>query len=964
VNLTNYHAKYLAHELTRRAAAGTVEGIVNVLADARVDLNPHQVEAALFASQNPFSKGVILADETGLGKTIEAGLLIAQKWAERKRKILVILPANLRKQWAQELNEKFSLPSTILETKTANQIIRNGTFNPFESSNIVICSYQFAHRSEHYVRSIAWDLIVIDEAHRLRNVYKGTSKIANSIKKSIEPFQKVLLTATPLQNSLLELYGLVSIIDEYHFGGLDSYKMQYTRSSMSDDAYGELKRRLAPICQRTLRSQVLQYIKYTNRNALVQEFVPSAPERKLYDGVSDFLQREKLYSLPSGQRQLITMVLRKLLASSTFAIAATLENMITRLEGVVTHSEKSDELVEAIAEDFEELDELADEWEGDDESGETKKAKAKLTPEQVAELKLEIDELRGFADLARSIAKNAKGETLLTALRRGFDAANKARAGEAESGKLQQKAIIFTESRKTQQYLLDLLENSEFAGKAILFNGTNSDPKSKEIYHQWIERHQGTDKVSGSPSADMRAALVDYFRDEAQILIATEAASEGINLQFCNLIVNYDLPWNPQRIEQRIGRCHRYGQKYDVVVVNFINKENAADQRVYELLNEKFKLFDGVFGASDEVLGAVESGVDFERRIAEIYQQCRTPQQITFEFDKLQDELGLEIEHSQKVAREKLLNNFDADVVDRVKIDSGKALDKFNGRLWELTKYLLRDVASFSEEDHTFELKKNPFPDEAINSGPYRMGKAVDDVNNYRIGHPLAQRVLEMGEASSTPLASLAFDYGSADAKISVLEPLRGESGWLSCAIAKVDAIADEERIIFGGQLDIGTPIDPEQARRLFDLPAAVGTVTEPKEGVKKALDGLLAAEGASMQRDMESETGRWYEQESTKLERWAEDRRSAFKALLDESEEAYKRAKKAAREAGTMPERLRLETEARKLDQKKDEALKEFEVSSRDVRDQKNKLLDELGERVQQRLTSTPLFTIRWSLK
>jgi ERCC4-related helicase len=964
MNLTNYHAKYLAHELTRRAAAGTVEGIVNVLADARVDLNPHQVEAALFASQNPFSKGVILADETGLGKTIEAGLLIAQKWAERKRKILVILPANLRKQWSQELNEKFSLPSSILESKTASLIIRNGKFNPFESNEIVICSYQFAHRSEHFIRAIAWDLIVIDEAHRLRNVYKGTSKIANSIKKSIEPFQKVLLTATPLQNSLLELYGLVSIIDEYHFGGLDSYKMQYTRSSMSDDTYGELKRRLAPICQRTLRSQVLQYIKYTNRNALVQEFVPSAPERKLYEGVSEFLQRDKLFSLPSGQRQLVTMVLRKLLASSTFAIAGTLEKMIERLEGVVTYSEKPDELVEKIAEDFEELDELADEWGEESDEGETKKAKAKLPPEQVAALKLEIDELREFSKLARSIAKNAKGETLLMALRRGFDAANKARAGEAESGKLQQKAIIFTESRKTQQYLLELLEDSEFAGQAVLFNGTNSDPKSKEIYAQWLDRHKGTDKVSGSPSADMRAALVDYFRDEAQILIATEAASEGINLQFCNLIVNYDLPWNPQRIEQRIGRCHRYGQKYDVVVVNFINKENAADQRVYELLNEKFKLFDGVFGASDEVLGAVESGVDFERRIAEIYQQCRTPQQITFEFDKLQDELGLEIEHSQKVAREKLLNNFDAVVVDRVKIDSGKALDKFNGRLWELTKYLLRDVAVFMEDEHSFELKKNPFADEVINSGPYRMGKAVEDVNNYRIGHPLAQRVLALGAESSTPVASLTFDYGGSASKISLLEPLRGESGWLSCAIAKVDAVADEERIIFGGQLDIGTPIDPEQAQRLFDLPASVTQIAEPPETVRKVLDGLLAAEGASMQRDMESETGRWYEQESAKLERWAEDRRAALKALLDESEESYKRAKKAAREAGTMPERLRLETEARKLDQKKDDALKDFEISSREVRDQKNKLLDELGERVQQRLTSTPLFTIRWSLK
>ena len=398
--------------------------------------------------------------------------------------------------------------------------------------------------------------------------------------------------------------------------------------------------------------------------------------------------------------------------------------------------------------------------------------------------------------------------------------------------------------------------------------------------------------------------------------------------------------------------------------MNFINKENAADQRVYELLNEKFKLFDGVFGASDEVLGAVESGVDFERRIAAIYQQCRTPQQITFEFDKLQDELGLEIENSQKVAREKLLNNFDAVVVDRVKIDSGKALDKFNGRLWELTKFLLQDAAEFVEDDHSFELKKNPFADETINSGPYRMGKAVDDVNNYRIGHPLAQRVLALGVESSTPVASLTFDYAGSASKISLLEPLRGESGWLSCAIAKVDAVADEERIIFGGQLDIGTPIDPEQAQRLFDLPASVTQIAEPPETVRKALDGLLAAEGASMQRDMESETGRWYEQESAKLERWAEDRRAALKALLDESEEAYKRAKKAAREAGTMPERLRLETEARKLDQKKDDALKDFEISSREVRDQKNKLLDELGERVQQRLTSTLLFTIRWSLK
>lgn len=196
-----------------------------------------------------------------------------------------------------------------------------------------------------------------------------------------------------------------------------------------------------------------------------------------------------------------------------------------------------------------------------------------------------------------------------------------------------------------------MLAQTEFAGKVVLFNGTNNDPASRAIYQRWLTQHAGTDRITGSPSADMRAALVEHFRDHASILIATEAAAEGINLQFCNLVVNYDLPWNPQRIEQRVGRCHRYGQKFDVVAVNFLNKNNAADQRVYELLDEKFRLFNGVFGASDEVLGAVESGVDFEKRIAAIYQQCRTPEQIQFEFDQLQRELETEVAASQPSIR-------------------------------------------------------------------------------------------------------------------------------------------------------------------------------------------------------------------------------------------------------------------------------------------------------------------------
>ncbi len=422
--ITEYHAKYYACELTRRCPSDSIQKLMVSLADAQVDLNPHQIDAALFAFRSPFSRGVLLADEVGLGKTIEAGTVLSQKWAEGRRKILIIVPSSLRKQWMQELAEKFFLPSVILESGSFNKRLKSGKHNPFDCpEQIVICSYHFARNKEEHVRMTNWDLVVIDEAHRLRNVYRTDNKIAKTIRSAIENVpNKVLLTATPLQNSLMELYGLTSFIDDHIFGDKQSFNGQFTRIT-DNSVFKDLRDRIQPVCRRTLRKQVLEYVPYTNRLALVQDFVPGEEEQRLYDLVSDYLRRGRLFALPASQRQLITLVLRKLLASSSSAI-------------------------------------------------------------------------------------------------------------------------------------------------------------------------------SGSRTADKRAAIVDFFKDEAEIMIATESAAEGVNFQFCSLVVNYDLPWNPQRIEQRIGRCHRYGQKHDVVVVNFLNRRNAADRRVYELLDDKFSLFSGVFGVS------------------------------------------------------------------------------------------------------------------------------------------------------------------------------------------------------------------------------------------------------------------------------------------------------------------------------------------------------------------------------
>lgn len=997
--LTPYHAKLFAHELTKRSASDSVEKLATALSDAQVTLNPHQIEAALFAFRSPLSKGAILADEVGLGKTIEAGILLAQRWAERHRRLLVICPANLRKQWSQELADKFFLPTAIVETRTFNEAVRYGNLNPFEQSKIIICSFQFARAKEPYLRQTAWDLVVIDEAHRLRNVYKSGNKIGKAIKGALSNRHKVLLTATPLQNSLEELYGLVSIVDEFTFGDLRSFKAQFgkirsarpmsqaefdelvkqsapgrlralTEMVKADDAwfskeYGALKARLKPICQRTLRQQVLQYVSYTKRHALVQEFIPTEEEQRLYNLVSDYLQQPNLYALPSSQRQLMTLMLRKLLASSTQAISGTLAGLAAKLEAAELES-AAVEMPPEFEENFELLPELEEEWAEDDEDSENESPEAKkpmaMTPEQREERRKEIARLKEFHALASSIQKNSKGEQLLTALQRGF-----AKAGEVQmghSGAIQQKALIFTESRRTQDYLFGLLQCTEFAGKVVLFNGSNTDELSQRIYRDWVARYKGTDRVTGSPTADKRAALVDFFREEASIMIATEAAAEGINLQFCNLVVNYDLPWNPQRIEQRIGRCHRYGQEFDVVVVNFLNRANAADVRVYQLLAEKFRLFDGVFGASDEVLGAIESGIDFEKRIVSIYQQCRTPEQITLQFNELQQELEAEIDEAKANAQEQLLNNFDQEVIERVRLESATALDRFQNMLWRMTQFYLGPYADFSTR-FTFTLRRNPFPDEQILLGTYQLRKQPVDANTYRIGHPLAQCILGKCCALDTPIAEVCFHLtgptGLPLKRIAALESLVGKSGWLQCARITISSLDEEQLFLFAGLLDDGTPLDATQCRRLFDLDGDSSAPLLLSPPTKLA--GLTEEARLICAKTIEDKNRVVFEAEIEKLDRWGEDQRVSLKVALEDADEAIAAAKKESRLARTLPEKLEHERRVRQLQTQRTEAWRAYDEAARAVDGRKDALLDDIAARLRQTEKIDQLFTLRWRL-
>jgi adenine-specific DNA-methyltransferase len=951
MNITEHQAKYFAHELTRRFAPDSAEKLAGAVAGAQVTLNPHQVDAALFAFSSPLSKGALLADEVGLGKTIEAGLVIAQRWAERKRRVLVITPSNLRNQWHQELTEKFFLPCTVMETRSYNQALRADVARPFDQDGtVIICSYQFARNKALDVQMTPWDLVVMDEAHRLRNVYKPTNVIANTLKRALADKNKLLLTATPLQNSLLELYGLVSFIDEHTFGDLKSFREQFA-GRPQDRIYQLLRERLRPICHRTLRRQVTAYVQYTKRLPILEEFTPEEGEDRLYELVSDYLRRDNLQALPASQRALMTLVLRKLLASSTFAIAGALNSMSARLQAKLRKHEPAP-LESELGGDYEAFDTTADEWAEDDLEP--------LTGEDRKALETEIADLNQFAALATSIDDNAKGKALLKALGTAFQ--------KAEDLGAAQKAIIFTESRKTQSYLLRLLGKSPYAEGIVLFNGTNADEGSKQIYADWIERHEGSDRVTGSRTADMRSALVDYFREHGRIMIATEAAAEGINLQFCSLVVNYDLPWNPQRIEQRIGRCHRYGQKHDVVVVNFLNRKNEADQRVYELLSEKFKLFEGVFGASDEVLGAVESGVDFEKRIATIYQQCRQTSEIKTAFDQLQLELSLEINEAMTQTRQKLLENFDEEVREKLKATSENAaeqLGRFERRLMHVTRHELNKDADFINVS-SFRLTSKPswVNGREVPLGLYELPRRSGDAHLYRLAHPLGEAVIERAKSRELRLAGVRFNYTGHAGKISILEPFVGKRGWLSASLFTVDSLDQaEDHLLVSGISANDEVLGAEACQRLLTLAGEVELFDVPAGGIKDRLESNIRTEQQRIQGEISDRNVRYFEAEAEKLDGWADDLKVGLEREIKEIDRQIKEARRAAASASTLEEKLKGQKEVKSLETLRNQRRRSLFEAQDDIDRQRTTLIANIEGKLEQKTSLEHLFLVSWSV-
>ena len=944
-NYTPHQSRYFAEQLLLKRPPSSVDSIVSAMSGVKVDLNPHQVDAALFAMKSPLGNGALMADEVGLGKTIEAGLVLAQCWAERKRHILLIVPAALRMQWRAELSDKFYIESMLMESTVYNKRKKEGQTNPFDvTDKVIICSYQFASKKAIDLHLVPWDLVIVDEAHRLRNVYKSNNVMGKKLKVALQGRKKLLLTATPFQNNLMELYGLVSIIDDRVFGDSKTFKEMYVSVSNLEIRNSNLRKRLDTICKRTLRKQVTEYVRYTERHAILMEYEPTKDEEELYIAISDYLQTDKLYALPDGQRTLITMVLRKLLASSSFAIAGTLESLISRLRGLLAGVE-----AELNLDDYDSFDELVDENSDDGEDTLT----ADLKRDHVG-IQRELEQLERFLELAQSINANSKGDNLLSALEQGFQ--------KMEELGGQQKAVIFTESRRTQSYLFNLLSNHGYEGQIVFLSGLNNDEGSKCIYAEWKERHKDDGLVSGSKQADMKAAVVEEFHDRACILIGTEAAAEGINLQFCSLVVNYDLPWNPQRIEQRIGRCHRYGQKNDVVVINFLNQKNAADKRVYELLAQKFQLFEGVFGSSDEILGTLESGVDFEMRIAEIYQKCKTAEDIQIEFDLLQEELSEQIQDKMTLARQSILENFDEEVAARLatcQSETIASLDKYTQWIY---CFFLAHGASRIEPKEQWRLRFHDGKAERTYNLKWRDAEEEGDVFLRREA-PLYLSWLS--ESMSVPLsnAELRFEYTASDRNISFFMVHPGLKGVLSVDKLSYDGLGYEEHIIFTAITEDGTALDDDSINSMLELPASITGECLPES---IALINQRKECIAARQQMVEDANKEFYLAECDKLDAYSDDLKEALQREMKELGKLITEKKKEVRVSTHLPleQIVAMKDEINKLEKKRKQMQRDIYVREDEIDMQKDKLQEEIRQKLNGKTKITHIMTIAFRIE
>ena len=907
----------------------------------RIDANPHQIDAVMFALRRIPEGGCILADEVGLGKTIEAGLVIAQLLAEGASRILIIVPRPLMGQWQDELYTLFGI---VAQEAADPQFDVSG-------SGVFLVGREYAGSvkgSERLQALPPFDLCLIDEAHEIfagiykrfdsHGIYDESSKdaqTAHRVRKLIGPTPVLLLTATPLQNSLAELWGLLHYIEPTGtlLGSFPTFKTLFCEKKdgrrLVPEQGSELKRRLGAVVQRTLRRQAQEFLDkpFVGRRAKLYEYSMSPEEKKLYDDVTAYLLTPSLCAFQGRSRQLLLLQFHRLMASSTAALAKSLERVATRLRemrsGVA--GREATEAATALLADLE-----------NDELEAVKEDEANSKPETVT---AELARVEEFVRRAHELPHDSKAQSLVMAVQTMRD-----RRG------VNTKLVVFTESLTTQEYLRGLLvERAGLDDREItLFRGTNDSPRAQEALQRWREEVGKNLPPTSKPSLGVavRLALVHEFKTRSRVFIATEAGAKGLNLQFCDTVINYDLPWNPQRIEQRIGRCHRYGQERDVTVINFLAKDNEAQRLTLEILTQKLDLFGNVLDMSDDVLHAARSdrseelttalGPDFEKQLHRIWDRARSVDEVEAELRCLRESIEDRRQELTRV-KERTTGLIESRFDDRVQQVFRQIADELPATLAELDADLERVVLGYLEAHgvpHTttqhvsrkrLKIPASPRLPEPLSAGlTVAMGRAegLQDGESLHVAHPLVLAALD--EARTSGQGTFSVRFRLTDSAPEALRDRSGARGRLALTRVSYRGFEHEDRLVATALFEDAEVLRPaEAALELVQMPCEDITAPAPAlsltpNDLDEVVDEELFFDQAKAAQAENDEFAKTLDQ----LDQYMEDRllvlrrtREDASVRLQEAEEKHAAALGADARAKAEGMLRRMETEIEELE-------------------------------------------------
>jgi hypothetical protein len=809
----------------------------------RIDPNPHQIEAVVFALSRLNDGGCILADEVGLGKTIEAGLVIAQLWAEGARRILLVAPKPLLGQWRQELYALFGIEAKDGATDAVHR----------EEGVFLIGRERAGGEHGRTLAAVRFDLIVIDEAHEIfGGLYKRIGadgewrEDAQEARTAWRAFELIrasgtpvlLLTATPIQNSLTELWALVQYVDPSGtlLGQLRTFRELFCDQDdrvLTQGQEDELRRRIGVVLKRTLRRQAQEFLSrpFVNRQAKLFEYRMSPAEAQLYEDVTRYLLEPNLAGFRGNNRRLLLIAFHRRMSSSSRALAQSLDYVAERLRRIVDPTGAG----AGAAAVPEWLPDGADEEEGEASPPEDALRAEDLPPPR-ERVQAELARVLDFSARARALGEDSKARALLEALRLVL--------AREKSGRGSGKLVVFTEYLVTQDYLQELLIRSGLVGEqeVTLFRGTNDSARARQALERWWKEVGGQLPPHTRPAQDIaiRLALVHEFATRSRVLISTEAGAKGLNLQFSETVVNYDLPWNPQRIEQRIGRCHRYGQTRDVTVINFTAKDNAADRLLFEILSQKLDLFGTVLDASDRVLHeaggqppeslASALGAELEASLRRIWERARTVEEVETELRQLREKMGeerrrFEDQHSRTAGL--IESHFD----DEVRRVFRRHQEQLRPALAELDADLERVAVAYLRHlgaEHRVEpaaggriltVHSSPALPASLRGGLSVALGAVAGHESLHLNHPLIAEAVAAARAAASGRLAVALQLPE-DAPPG-LRQLRGTSGRLVLLKVRHGGLEPVEHLVPVALLDgVEAPLAPELAAALLRAPA------------------------------------------------------------------------------------------------------------------------------------------------